>query len=98
VDDISMLDSDGRRSRMVAMWRKDHDEIAVVYDHDGPAWKELFRYAPGMADRVRWAEQDAEEASLDWVAKGVGEIQTAINLWRDLWIDAINLVRDSRWN
>jgi hypothetical protein len=48
-----------------------------------------------MADRVRWAEQDAEEISLDWVAKGVGEIQTAINFWRDLWIDAINLVRDS---
>ena len=83
---------------MAAMWRKAHDEIAVVHGDDGPVWKELFRYAPGMADRVRWAEQDAEESSLDWIEKGVGEVQTAINLWRDLWIDAINLVRDSRWN
>ena len=83
---------------MAAMWRKAHDEIAVAHGDDGPAWKELFRYAPGMADRVRWAEQDAEESSLAWIEKGVGEIQTAINHWRDLWIEAINLVRDSRWN
>jgi len=98
MDDISMLDSDGRRSRMAAMWLKAHDEVAFVHGDDGPAWRELFYYAPGMADRVRWAEQDAESSSLDWVEKGVGEIQTAINMWRDLWIEAINLVCDSRWN
>ena len=82
---------------MVFMWREAHGEIAAVHGDDGPAWRELFRYAPGMSDRVRWAEQGAEAASLDWVAKGVGEIQTAINEWRDLWIEVINLVRDSRW-
>ena len=83
---------------MAAMWSKSHDEIAAVHGDDGPAWRDLFWYAPGMADRVRWAEQDAEEASLDWVNKGTGEIQTIINEWCDLWIEAINLVRGSRWN
>ena len=98
MDDFSLLDPVGRMSRLAAMWRKSHDEIAAVHGDDGPAWRELFRYAPGLSDRVRWAEQDAEAASLDWAARGVGEIQTAINIWRDLWIEAINLVRDSRWN
>ena len=64
---------------MAAMWSKSHDEIAAVHGDDGPDWRDLFWYAPGMADRVRWAEQDAEEASLDWVNKGTGEIQTIIN-------------------
>ena len=98
MDDFSLLDPVGRMSRLAAMWRKSHDEIAAVHGDDGPAWSELFHYAPGMADRVRWAEQDAEAASLSWVENGVGEIQVAIDVWRDIWIDAINLVRDSRWN
>jgi len=98
VDDTSLLDSDGRRSRMEDMWRKAYDEITAVHGDDGPAWRELFRYAPGLSDRVRWAERDAELVSLDWVEKGTGEIQTIINEWRDLWIEAINLVRGSRWN
>ena len=83
---------------MEAMWRKAHDEVASVHGEDSPAWRALFKYAPGMSDRVRWAEQDAEESSLDWVKKGTGEIQTTINEWRDLWIEIINLVRGSRWN
>ena len=82
---------------MEAMWRKAHDEVAFVHGDDGPAWRELFWHSPGMSDRVRRAEQDAEAASLDWVEKGTGEIQTIINEWRDLWIEVINLVRDSRW-
>ena len=98
MDDVSLLGSAGRKARMAAMWRKAHGEIAAAHGNDGPAWGELFRYAPGLSDRVRWAEQDAEAASLAWAARGVGEIQTAINIWRDLWIEAINLVRDSRWN
>ena len=83
---------------MEDMWRKAYDEITAVHGDDGPAWRELFRYAPGLSDRVRWAEQDAEAASLAWAEEGIGEIQTEINEWRDLWIAAINLVRDSRWN
>ena len=98
MDDTSLLDSDGRRSRMEDMWRKAYDEITAVHGDDGPAWRELFRYAPGLSVRVRWAERDAELVSLDWVEKGTGEIQTTINEWRDLWIEIINLVRDSRWN
>ena len=47
---------------------------------------------------MRWAEQRAEAASLDWVAKGVGEIRDGVSMnGRDLWIEVINLVRDSRW-
>ena len=80
------------------MWREAHDEIAIVHGDDGPAWGEMFRYAPGMCDRVRWSEQDAEDASLGWVVGGEGGVQLAIRCWRDLWIEAINLVRDSRWN
>jgi len=98
MSEVSMLDSDRRRSRMEAMWLAAHDEISVVHGEDGPGWRELFHYAPGLSDRVRWAEQDAEKASLDWVDSGMGEIQTSINMWRDLWIEIINLVRDSRWN
>ena len=45
---------------MEAMWRKAHDEVASVHGEDSPAWRALFKYAPGMSDRVRWAEQDAE--------------------------------------
>ena len=98
MDDISLLGSAGRKARMAAMWRKAHGEIAAVHGNDGPAWRELFRYAPGMSDRVKWVEQDAEAASLAWLERGTGEIQTAINEWRDLWIEAINLIRDSKWN
>ena len=83
---------------MVVMWLKVHDEVAAVHGKDGPVWGELFWYAPGMSDRVRLVERDVEAASWDWVERGTGEIQTAIDEWRDLWIEAINLVRGSRWN
>ena len=72
MDDVSLLGSAGRKARMAAMWRKAHGEIAAAHGNDGPAWGELFRYAPGLSDRVRWAEQDAEAASLDWAARGGG--------------------------
>ena len=98
MEDVSSLDFAGRKRRMEAMWRKAHDEVSAVHGDDGPAWRELFRYAPGMSDRVKWVEQDAEAASLAWLERGTGEIQAAITEWRDLWIEAINLVRDSRWN
>ena len=83
---------------MEDMWRRAHDEVASVHGDDGPSWGDLFRYAPGLADRVGWAEREAEDASMSWVVEGTGEIQMAIVVWRDLWIEAINLVRDSRVN
>jgi hypothetical protein len=80
------------------MWREAHDAIATVHGGDGPGWADLFRYAPGLSDRVGWAEQDAESVSLGWVAGGRGDVQGAIAEWCALWIEAINLVRDSWWD
>jgi NADPH-dependent glutamate synthase beta subunit-like oxidoreductase len=49
--------------------------------------------APGLATRIEDAEKRAEEKSVAWVGGGPGGVQVEINIWRDLWLEAIRLVR-----
>jgi hypothetical protein len=73
-----------------------YGEIGAVYRDDGPTFDTVKTAAPGLAARIEDAEKRAEEKSIAWVAGGPGGVQVEINIWRDLWIEAIGLVRDGR--
>ena len=84
-----------RQSKMLTAWVRAMDDIAVVYGNDGPTFTAVQAAAPGMASRIQDAEKRAEEKSVAWVGGGPGGVQAGINEWRDLWIEAIGMVRDA---
>ena len=83
-----------RQSKMLTAWVRAMDDIAVAYGDDGPTFAAVQAAAPGLASRLEDAEKRAEEKSVAWVGGGPGGVQAAIDGWRDLWIEAIKLVRD----
>ncbi len=74
-------------------WLKAYREISDAYQDDGPPWPVVNAYAPGLAQRIDMAEEKAEAASVAFIAGGPGGVQTQINEWRDLWLEAIELLR-----
>ena len=85
-----------RQSKMLTAWVRAMDDIAVAYGDDGPTFAAVQAAAPGLASRLEDAEKRAEEKSVAWVGGGPGGVQAGIDAWRDLWIEAIKLVRDGR--
>ena len=85
-----------RQSKVLTAWVRATDDIAVVYGNYGPTFTAVQAAAPGMASRIQDAEKRAEEKSVAWVGGGPGGVQAEINAWRDLWIEAIGMVRDGR--
>jgi hypothetical protein len=83
-----------RQSKVLTAWVRATDDIALVYGDDGPAFAAVQAAAPGLASRIQDAERRAEEKSVAWVGGGPGGVQAGIDAWRDLWIEAIKLVRD----
>ena len=83
-----------RQSKMLTAWVRAMDDIAVAYGDDGPTFAAVQAAAPGLASRLEDAEKRAEEKSVAWVGGGPGGVQAGIDAWRDLWIEAIKLVRD----
>lgn len=74
-------------------WEKAYAEIGSFYPQDqGSTFDRLRDFAPAMAGKVEAAERSAEEASVRWQNGGSGGVQVAINLWRDLWREAIELL------
>ena len=82
-----------RQSKMLSAWIRAYDEIAAVYGNDGPTLDVVRAQAPGLATRLEDAEKAAEKMSVEWVGGGKGGVQTKIDEWRDLWAEAIKLVR-----
>jgi hypothetical protein len=85
-----------RQSKVLTAWVRAMDDIALVYSNDGPTLDAVQAAAPGLASRLQDAEKRAEEKSVAWVGGGPGGVQVEINIWRDLWLEAIRLVRDGR--
>ena len=83
-----------RQSKVLTAWVRAYDDIALVYGNDGSMLDVIKAQAPGLATRIADAEKHAEEKSVAWVGGGPGGVQAEINAWRDLWIEAIKLVRD----
>ena len=84
-----------RQSKVLAAWVRVYDDIALVYGDDGPPFAAVKAQAPGLATRIADAEKHAEEKSVAWVGGGPGGVQAKIDVWRDLWIEAIGMVRDA---
>ena len=82
-----------RQSKMLTAWVRAYDDIALVYGDDGPSLDAVKAAAPGLATRIEDAEKRAEAKSVAWVGGGPGGVQAGINEWRDLWIEAIGMVR-----
>ena len=82
-----------RQSKVLNAWVRAYDDIALVYGNDGPPFAAVKAQAPGLATRLEDAEKRAEEKSVAWVGGGPGGVQSYINVWRDLWIEAIGMVR-----
>ena len=91
LDDLMAPDS--RQSKMLSAWVRVYDEIAAAYGNDGPTLDVVRLQAPGLATRIEDAESQAERVSVAWVGGGKGGVQTRIDEWRDLWAEAIKLVR-----
>ena len=85
-----------RQAKVLAAWVRAYDDIAMLYGDDGPAIGVVKEHAPGLATRIEDAEARAEAKSVAWVGGGPGGVQVEINIWRDLWLEAIRLVRDGR--
>ena len=83
-----------RQSKVLTAWVRATDDIALAYGDDGPTFAAVQAAAPGLASRLEDAEKRAEEKSVAWVGGGPGWVQAGIDAWRDLWIEAIKLVRD----
>jgi hypothetical protein len=81
-----------RQSKMLTAWVRAYDEIGAVYGNDGPPFAAVQAAAPGLASRLEDAEKRAEEKSVAWVGGGPGGVQAEIDVWRDLWIEAIGMV------
>ena len=83
-----------RFDKVLAAWVAAHREINSAYPQDDPPpWPVIQAQAPGLATRIEDAEKRAEEKSVAWVGGGPGGVQAEINAWRDLWIEAIGMVR-----
>jgi len=82
-----------RQSKMLAAWNRAYNEIGEVYGNDGPTLEAVRAQAPGLATRLEDAEKRAEEKSVAWVGGGPGGVQAGIDAWRDLWLEAIGMVR-----
>ena len=81
--------------RVRSAWAAAYSEIGAVYPHEGEALlPKLQQWAPGLAGRISNAEKSAEEASVRWLDGGPGGVQTAINIWRDVWLEAIEAIRN----
>ena len=84
-----------RQAKVLTAWNTAYDEVGEVYGDDGPTFSAVQAAAPGLASRLQDAEKRAEEKSVAWVGGGPGGVQAEINAWRDLWIEAIGMVRDA---
>ena len=82
-----------RQAKVLTAWVRAMDDIALVYGDDGPAIGVVRAQAPGLATRIQDAEKRAEAKSVAWVGGAPGGVQAGINEWRDLWLEAIALVR-----
>ena len=82
-----------RQSKMLSAWTRAYDEIGAVYGNNGPTIDVVREQAPGLATRIEDAEKRAEEVSVAWVGGGPGGVHTRIDNWRDLWLEAVELVR-----
>ena len=82
-----------RQAKVLSAWVRAYDDIAPVYGNDGPTFAAVLAAAPGLASRLEDAEKRAEEKSVAWVGGGPGGVQAGIDAWRDLWIEAIGMVR-----
>jgi len=81
-----------RQAKVREAWGKAYHEIAEFYPKDVDLVNTLRGFAPGMADKIQQAEREAEAASVRWMEGGPGGVQVAINLWRDLWREAVELL------
>lgn len=82
-----------RQAKVASAWNKAYDEIAEFYPNDPHSTIEALRlYAPAMFGKVEDAERAAEEASVRWMEGGAGGVQVAINLWRDMWREAVGVL------
>jgi hypothetical protein len=82
-----------RSQKVREAWGKAYAEIAAFYPvEQGSTFERLRDFAPAMAGRVDEAEKAAETASVRWQEGGQGGVQVLINIWRDLWREAIDLL------
>jgi hypothetical protein len=82
-----------RQQKVREAWGKAYAEIAAFYPfEDGSTFERLRDFAPSMAGKVEEAEEAAEAASVRWQNGGQGGVQVAINIWRDLWREAVELL------
>lgn len=83
-----------RQAKVASAWNKAYDEIAEFYPNDpGSTIEALREFAPAMFGKVEEAEKAAEAASVRWMEGGAGGVQVAINLWRDTWREAVEVLR-----
>jgi hypothetical protein len=73
-----------REQKVRDAWGKAYAEIAAFYPQDG------IELQPQMLRRLNAAELNAEEISVRWQEGGPGGVQAAINMWRDLWREAVS--------
>lgn len=83
-----------RQAKVAGAWSKAYDEIAEFYPNEPHSTYEALRaFAPAMAGKVDEAEKEAEQASVRWMNGGAGGVQVAINLWRDTWREAVEVLQ-----
>ena len=83
-----------RQSKVADAWKKAYAEIAEFWPNDPHSSIEALRvFAPAMFGKVMEAEAAAEEASVRWMNGGAGGVQVAINLWRDTWREAVEVLQ-----
>jgi hypothetical protein len=73
-----------REQKVRDAWGKAYEEIGAIYPLEGA------QLQPAMANKIAAAEHHAEEISVRWQEGGPGGVQVAINLWRDLWREAVS--------
>jgi hypothetical protein len=82
-----------RHQKVREAWGKAYAEIAMFYPTEQDSTIERLRdFAPALAGRVEEAERAAEAASVRWQEGGQGGVQVQINIWRDLWREAIDVL------
>jgi hypothetical protein len=73
-----------REQKVRDAWGRTYEEIGAIYPADGVSLH------PAMLRKLNAAEANAEEISVRWQEGGPGGVQVAINMWRDLWREAVS--------
>ncbi len=82
-----------RAQKVREAWAKAYAEIdAFLPKGQDSSFVTLLAFAPAMAGKVDDAEKAAEAASVRWQEGGAGGVQVAINIWRDLWREALEVL------